>query len=98
MNAQDWHNRIYEVSKEANVKSSLVFKAVYIALLGKESGPRAGWLLASLDAQFLKTRFLKASYASYFTPYSFVYWLLSEGIENKEGRNEQRRSKQEGRI
>ena len=86
MNAQEWHNRIYEVSEEANVKPCIVFKAVYIALLGKESGPRAGWLLASLDKDFLRTRFLDASYATYF-PYSLVYWLLSEGITNKEGRN-----------
>ena len=92
MNAQKWHNRIYEVSEEAKVKPGFVFKAVYIALLGKESGPRAGWLLASLDIDFLRTRFLEASYATYTTPYSLIYWLLSEGIENKDGR------KEEGRI
>ena len=87
MNAKDWHDRIYAVSEEANVKPGFVFKAVYIALLGKESGPRAGWLLASLDQDFVRNRFLEASYATYSTPYSLVYWLLSEGIENKEGRN-----------
>ena len=86
MNAKDWHDRIYAVSEEANVKSGLVFKAVYIALLGKESGPRAGWLLASLDQDFVRKRFLEASHATYFTPYSLIYWLLNEGIENKEGR------------
>ena len=87
MNAQEWHNRMYEVAEEANVKPSFVFKAIYVAILGQESGPRAGWLLASLDIDFLRTRFLEASYATYTTPYSLVYWLLSEGIENKEGRN-----------
>jgi len=30
-------------------------------LLNKPSGPRAGWLLASLDIQFLRTRFEIAS-------------------------------------
>ena len=86
MNAKDWHDRIYKVSKEANVKLGFVFKAIYVAILGQESGPRAGWLLASLDESFLKTRFLNASYVSYGTPYALVYWLLSEGIANKEGR------------
>ena len=85
MYAQEWHNRIYEVSEQANVKPSIVFKAIYVALLGKESGPRAGWLLSSLDESFLKTRFLNASYVSYGTPYALVYWLLNAGI-NKEGR------------
>ena len=86
MNAQEWHNRIYEVSKEANVKPGFIFKAIYVAILGQESGPRAGWLLASLDQDFVRNRFLEASYATYTTPYSLIYWLLSEGIENKEGR------------
>ena len=85
MNAQQWHNRIYEVSKEAEIEPKEIFKAIYVAILGKESGPRAGWLLSSLDNTFLRTRFLKASYVTYFTPYSLVYWLLSEAI-NKEGR------------
>lgn len=57
LSAEDWHNKIYEVASATNTEPKEVFKAIYIALLGKPSGPRAGWLLASLDTEFLKERF-----------------------------------------
>ncbi|MCW3132945.1 MAG: lysine--tRNA ligase [Methanophagales archaeon] len=56
-NGADWHNKIYEVASATNVEAKEIFKAIYIALLKKPSGPRAGWLLASLDTEFLKERF-----------------------------------------
>ena len=43
------------------VEPKEVFKAIYIALLRKPSGPRAGWLLASLETKFLKDRFESAA-------------------------------------
>ncbi|MEA2076109.1 MAG: lysine--tRNA ligase [Euryarchaeota archaeon] len=55
--AEDWHNEIYLVAQATNMEPKEVFKAIYIALLGKPSGPRAGWLLGSLDTEFLKERF-----------------------------------------
>jgi len=57
LSAADWHDKIYEVASAANMDAKEVFKAIYIALLKKPSGPRAGWLLASLDSEFLKERF-----------------------------------------
>jgi lysyl-tRNA synthetase class 1 len=58
LTADAWHHRIYEVAPAANVpEAKAVFQAIYIALLGKPSGPRAGWLLASLEPSFLKERF-----------------------------------------
>lgn len=57
LNATEWHNMMYEVAATVNIDPKDVFRAVYIALLNKPSGPRAGWLLASLDIQFLRTRF-----------------------------------------
>jgi len=61
LNATEWHNMIYEVATTANIDPKEVFRAIYISLLNKPSGPRAGWLLASLDIQFLRTRFEIAS-------------------------------------
>ena len=55
--AEDWHNEIYLVAQATNMDPKEVFKTIYIALLGKSSGPRAGWLLASLDTEFLSERF-----------------------------------------
>ncbi|HUV79300.1 MAG TPA: lysine--tRNA ligase [Candidatus Bathyarchaeia archaeon] len=60
LSAEDWHNKIYEVASTLNVDVKEVFKAIYIALLGKPSGPRAGWLLGSLDPFFLWERFGEA--------------------------------------
>jgi len=32
------------------------FTAVYVAFLGKESGPKVGWFLSTLDTQFVLNR------------------------------------------
>jgi lysyl-tRNA synthetase class I len=36
------------------------FKAIYAAFLGRANGPRAGWLLASLDLSFVVDRLIAA--------------------------------------
>ncbi len=61
LSATEWHNKIYEVANALDIEPGEVFRAVYIALLGKPSGPRAGWLLASLDTEFLRERFEAAA-------------------------------------
>ncbi len=38
-----------------------LFRAIYISLLGKNSGPRAGWFLSSFEKEFLVKRFNEAS-------------------------------------
>ncbi|MDI6885982.1 MAG: lysine--tRNA ligase [archaeon] len=60
LSAEDWHNKIYEVASVTNTEAKEVFKAIYTVLLKKPSGPRAGWLLASLDPGFLMERFKAA--------------------------------------
>ena len=37
------------------------FGALYVAFLGRTNGPRAGWLLASLDAAFVIGRLREAA-------------------------------------
>jgi lysyl-tRNA synthetase class 1 len=44
-----WQDLIYRAAQRRGVSSRDAFAAVYAAFLGRESGPRAGWLLASLD-------------------------------------------------
>ncbi|RZN34980.1 MAG: lysine--tRNA ligase [Methanophagales archaeon ANME-1-THS] len=61
LSAEEWHNKIYEVAAGTNIEAREIFKGLYTALLGKPSGPRAGWLLASLDPKFLKERFEAAA-------------------------------------
>jgi lysyl-tRNA synthetase class 1 len=37
------------------------FDAIYRAFLGRPNGPRAGWLLASLDPEFVVKRLREAA-------------------------------------
>ena len=53
--------RIYEIGKELGLKGSETFAAIYVALLGKNHGPKAAWLILSLDKAFVKKRFEDAS-------------------------------------
>ena len=54
------HNRIYEIGKSIELKPSELFKAVYLALLGRESGPRVGNFVSVLDREFVIGRFRDA--------------------------------------
>lgn len=54
---QEIHDLVYEVALEAGLESKKLFEAIYIALLGIKSGPRAGYFLVSLDRGFVVQRF-----------------------------------------
>lgn len=56
INAEELQTAIYEKSKEMDLKSVDAFKAIYTAFLGKDHGPKAAWLLQSLDKEFVKQR------------------------------------------
>ena len=58
---ETFQNEIYQVGKEVGLPSAETFKAIYLTLLGKESGPKAAWLILSLDKDFMKKRFEEAS-------------------------------------
>jgi lysyl-tRNA synthetase class 1 len=51
------HQIIHETSKSMDASSGEAFRAVYLSLLGKENGPRAGYFLSSLEPQFVVQRF-----------------------------------------
>lgn len=57
LSAEDFQTRIYEMGKELGLKGSETFAAIYIAILGKNHGPKAAWLILSLDREFIKKRF-----------------------------------------
>lgn len=58
---QGIHDGIHHASKDLEVPGSKAFRAIYVAFLGKERGPRAGHLLASLDRDFVEKRLAEAS-------------------------------------
>ncbi len=61
--ASDLHDLAYGASEAAGISGSKMFQAIYIAILGKKSGPRAGYFMASLDRTFLLKRLTEAGRA-----------------------------------
>jgi lysyl-tRNA synthetase class 1 len=55
------HNRIYEVGREIGLEPDELFRAVYLVLLGRDSGPRAGSFISVLDRDFVVSRFREAA-------------------------------------
>lgn len=53
---QTMHELIYAAREQANLPPKEAFQALYRVILGKDSGPKAGWFLASLDRDFLTKR------------------------------------------
>jgi lysyl-tRNA synthetase class 1 len=56
-----WQALIFDVAKDAGIPGKRAFEAIYRAFLGRTNGPRAGWLLASLDPIFVSERVREAS-------------------------------------
>lgn len=51
------HGKIHELRKASPLEARDGFGAIYAALLGKSSGPQAGWFLEALDRDFVIQRF-----------------------------------------
>ena len=60
ISAEELQTVIYENSKVLDLKSTDAFKAIYTAFLGKDHGPKAAWLIQSLDREFVKLRLQEA--------------------------------------
>jgi lysyl-tRNA synthetase class 1 len=56
-----WQTLIFDVALEGGLPAGRAFAAVYLAFLGRTSGPRAGWLFASLDRDFVLERLRAAA-------------------------------------
>jgi lysyl-tRNA synthetase, class I len=58
-----WQTAIFAVAAECGLDAKGAFNALYLAFLGRPNGPRAGWLLASLERDFVLARLLEAGAA-----------------------------------
>lgn len=58
---EELHSRIHDLKSEVGLNPKEAFSAVYLVFLGKDSGPQAGWFLASLDRNFVLARLREAS-------------------------------------
>lgn len=56
-NGEELHGKIHELKEASPLSPKEAFGAIYVALLGKDSGPQAGWFLEALDKKFLIKRF-----------------------------------------
>lgn len=59
--AEELQLEIYNSAKELGLSSKDAFQAIYVALIGKDHGPKAAWLIKSLDLDFVQKRFKDAS-------------------------------------
>lgn len=59
--AEDFQTEIYNIGKELGLNGKDTFAAIYLSILGIDHGPKAAWLILSLDKEFIKKRFKEAS-------------------------------------
>jgi lysyl-tRNA synthetase class 1 len=52
---------IFDAARQSEIGAGRAFAALYRAFLGQPSGPRAGWLLASLERAFVIERLREAA-------------------------------------
>jgi lysyl-tRNA synthetase class 1 len=52
---------IFEAARDAGLAPGKAFEALYLAFLGRPNGPRAGWLLSSLEPEFIARRLREAA-------------------------------------
>jgi lysyl-tRNA synthetase class 1 len=57
----EWQAAIFATATAGGLAAGQAFKALYLAFLGRPNGPRAGWLLASLDREFVLRRLREAA-------------------------------------
>ena len=57
----EWQAAIFATAASGGLPAGRAFAALYAAFLGRTSGPRAGWLLASLDRAFVVARLREAA-------------------------------------
>jgi lysyl-tRNA synthetase class 1 len=56
-----WQSAIFVAAVDVGVPAGRAFNAIYLAFLGRDNGPRAGWLLATLDPAFVAQRLREAA-------------------------------------
>lgn len=54
---EELHAQIHALRKAGTLDARTAFGAIYLALIGKDSGPQAGWFLEALDKTFVINRF-----------------------------------------
>ncbi len=61
LSGEELHGKIHELRKASTLQAREGFMAIYAALIGKDSGPQAGWFLDALDQKFVIDRFTEVA-------------------------------------
>ena len=61
---EQWQAAIFALATDHGIDAKAAFNAIYLAFLGRANGPRAGWLLASLERDFVIARLDEAGSAA----------------------------------
>ncbi len=61
VDAEMVHQEVYTIAERVGVKPKEIFSGIYLSLLGRKSGPRAGWFLTSLERGFVVRRLKEVS-------------------------------------
>lgn len=56
LDGQALHAKLHDLKTETPIEPKELFEAIYLSILGKKSGPKAGWFLSVLDKAFLEKR------------------------------------------
>ncbi len=56
LSSEDLQTKLYELSKEIELEPKKAFAAIYLSIIGKESGPKAGWLLNQYPSDKIRER------------------------------------------
>ena len=59
---------VFEAAHDRDLPAGQAFAALYLSFLGRPNGPRAGWLLASLQPAFVAARLREAASAGTLAP------------------------------
>ncbi len=58
---EGWQSAIFDAARATDLPPGRAFDALYRVFLGRPNGPRAGWLLASLEVAFVRKRLEEAA-------------------------------------
>jgi lysyl-tRNA synthetase class 1 len=64
VSGEQWQAAIFAVANDHGLDAKAAFSALYLSFIGRPNGPRAGWLLASLDRDFVIRRLREAGSAA----------------------------------
>jgi lysyl-tRNA synthetase, class I len=61
LSGEGWQSAIFDAARAVGAKPGRAFEAIYRVILGRPNGPRAGWILAALESDFVVARLREAA-------------------------------------